>query len=86
MKNPNLRQLSIEHNRLGEEEDDDWPTYFSEFVSRSTKIERINFSNNKLGRRGFSHLKQAISNSESIKLVEVKYNQIPTEEISSFVS
>lgn len=55
-------------------------------LNKNVRLERLNFSNNKLGRRGFSHMKQAICNSESLKLLEIKYNQIPTEEVASFVS
>jgi Leucine-rich repeat (LRR) protein len=54
-------------------------------IEKCVKLERLNISNNKLNRRGFAELKPAISSSKALKLLEAKYNQIPSTEIVEFV-
>lgn len=54
LKNVSIRQVIIEHNKLGEEGEDLWPSYFDELMRKSTRLERLNFSNNKINARAFN--------------------------------
>jgi Ran GTPase-activating protein (RanGAP) involved in mRNA processing and transport len=76
MSNSQLRQLIIEYNSLGENEYDDWPSTLGKLMELCPKMERLNISNNKIGSEGFKRLAAFIANSRSLKLVEMRYNNI----------
>lgn len=80
-RNVNLRQLIIEYNNLGENDYDDWPFSLSTLIEACPKLERLNISNNKVGSEAFKRLAPAFAASKSLKMLEVRYNNISLADV-----
>lgn len=85
-KNPNLRQFIAQYNDLGANDYENWHDALGSLIARSAKLQRLNISNNKISGEGFSRLVYPLSESKSLKLLEIRYNAIGTSEIEHFVS
>lgn len=80
-RNPNLKQLIIEYNNLGENEYDDWPSSLATLLDSCPKFERLNISNNKISSEAFKRVVPYIASSKSLKLLEIRYNSISSADI-----
>jgi Ran GTPase-activating protein (RanGAP) involved in mRNA processing and transport len=84
-RNPNLRQLVLEYNNLGEGEYEDWETSLCELIESSLKLERLNISNNKISSESFKRIVPSLARSKSLKMLEFRYNRIDSSDIDYLV-
>lgn len=52
----------------------------------SSKLERLNISNNKITSESFRRLASQFANSNSLKLLEIRYNNISSSDIELLVA
>ena len=52
----------------------------------SSKLERLNISNNKITSESFRRLASQFANSNSLKLLEIRYNNITSSDIELLVA
>ena len=81
LRNPGLKQLNIEYNNLGTNDYVQWHEPLSNLIIGSKNLSRLNVSNNKISGQGFQQLMEAIARSPSLKLLELRYNNIGTEHL-----
>lgn len=75
--NPNLRYLILEYNNLGESYEG--VEQLGTLLSVLNRLEFLCLSNNKLDDSALENLSTAISLSKSLKLVELKFNQLTSK-------
>ncbi len=85
-RNPQLRQLIVEYNNLGQDSYNDWEGHFCALISNCPKLERLNISNNKISSESFKRIATHLANSNSLKLLEIRYNNFASADIELLVS
>ncbi len=70
---------------MGESQYDDWEDKLSSLIEISPKIERLNISNNKITSEAFKRIVPAIAASKSLRLLEVRYNNIGSGDVDYLV-
>ena len=50
-------------------------------INKCNKLERLNISNNKINSESFRRLASEVSNSTSLKLLEIRYNNISSMDV-----
>lgn len=71
---------------MGEDSYNDWESQLCALILNSSKLERLNISNNKISSESFRRIATQIANSNSLKLLEVRYNNISSPDIELLVA
>lgn len=81
--NPNLRYLILEYNNLGENYEG--VEELGTLLSVLNRLEYLNISNNKLEDQSLEIMTTAISMSKSLKLIEMKFNNLTSKGIQYLI-
>lgn len=84
-QNPDLKELNVEYNNLGGNDYGQWAAALGDLIEGSKSLARLNISNNKITGEGFERISEAIARSRSLKLLELRYNNIGDEDMKNFV-